>query len=291
MLFLLLSAFCSTLLVIIFKLFQRWRVNIWQGVTFNYLTCVVTGSLLAKTSFSSINLNWLHLSTALGMLFFTGFSLSAFSVRWAGVAITTLAAKMSLIVPVLFNLLFVPGTRLSPMVYAGVGLTFPALWLATAKPQTPVVQPDKKALAPILLPAAVFLASGIVDTLINYSNSTLTDPEQQTMFSIASFGTAALTGFLVLFLRGSILKEQLTWKGIVGGLLLGIPNYFSVYLLLQALSAFENNGAWVFPFYNIVIILAASTASVTLFKEKLTPTNRIGLLLAGVAMILLAVAR
>jgi hypothetical protein len=295
MLFLILSALCSATLMLVFKAFEKWRVNVWQGVTFNYIVCVITGSIVfvtwvyspEKTLISSWE--WIYPSGILGVLFFTGFSLSGFSTQKAGVTITTLAAKMSLIVPVLFNMLFMPGSELTLTSYTGILLTFPALWLASAKKENTDLSRTKASIAAILLPVLVFVAGGIVDTTINWSNSSIRGEQQQALFSIAAFGSAAIFGIIVLIFRRIKTGERIHWRNVAGGVALGIPNYFSVYLLLQALSAFSNNGAWLFPLYNLLIILTTSAASVRLFGEKLTRTNLIGMALAAVALTLLTV--
>lgn len=295
MLLLLLSALCSATLMLVFKAFEKWNVNVWQGVTFNYIVCVITGSIVFVTQVyspetaSSGSWQWIYPSGILGVLFFTGFSLSGFSTQKAGVTITTLAAKMSLIVPVLFNVLFVPGNDLSLPAYAGIALTFPALWLASARKEEAGSKSLQQAgIAGILLPVLVFISGGIVDTTINWSNGGLKGEQQQALFSIATFGAAAISGIIVLIFRIIKTGERIRWRNLAGGVALGVPNYFSVYLLLQALSAFGNNGAWLFPLYNILIILTASAASVWLFREKLTRTNLIGMALAMVALTLLA---
>ncbi len=282
--------------MLVFKAFEKWGVNVWQGVTFNYVVCVLTGSIVffAQGHSPAVTLNgsleWLYPAGILGVLFFTGFSLSGFSTQKAGVTITTLAAKMSLVVPVLFNVLFVPSSKLTLMAYTGIVLTFPALWLATAREAKADTKslPQERGLAAILLPVLVFVAGGIVDTTINWSNGSLQGEQQQALFSIASFGAAAVSGMIMLIFRMIKVGERIHWRSMAGGVALGVPNYFSVYLLLQALSAFSNNGAWLFPLYNILIILTAAAASVWLFREKLTHTNLIGMALALVALTFLA---
>ncbi|MCC6570732.1 MAG: EamA/RhaT family transporter, partial [Chitinophagales bacterium] len=43
MLYLLLSILFSTSLVIILRLFERWKIDTRYGIVFNYLVCVITG--------------------------------------------------------------------------------------------------------------------------------------------------------------------------------------------------------------------------------------------------------
>ena len=77
-------------------------------------------------------------------------------------------------------------------------------------------------------------------------------------------------------------------KDILAGILLGIPNYFSIYFQLKALSAFDNNGAIVYPSLNIGIIIGSTLAAVLIFKERLSRVNQVGVALAVVVIFLLS---
>jgi multidrug transporter EmrE-like cation transporter len=69
---------------------------------------------------------------------------------------------------------------------------------------------------------------------------------------------------------------------------LGVPNVLSFYFLLKALGAFGNSAAFVFPIYNILSMLASAAAAWLLFRERLSPLNRLGLALAVLAIVLIS---
>ena len=81
--------------------------------------------------------------------------------------------------------------------------------------------------------------------------------------------------------RGS---EKLAWRSLVGAVTLGVPNFLSFYTLLLALSQFGGNGAFVYPLYNIGVILVAALVATLFFGEELSVANKIGLGLAVVAI-------
>jgi uncharacterized membrane protein len=83
-------------------------------------------------------------------------------------------------------------------------------------------------------------------------------------------------------------KEKIAAKNIYAGIILGIPNYFSIYFLLMALTAFEGNGAFVMPVLSIGIIVIASVISATFLGDKLNRVNMAGVLVAILAIILLS---
>lgn len=65
---------------------------------------------------------------------------------------------------------------------------------------------------------------------------------------------------------------------------LGVPNFLSFYTLLLALSEFGGNGAFVYPLYNIGVIVMAALTATLFFQEKLSTANKIGLGLAVLAI-------
>ena len=75
-------------------------------------------------------------------------------------------------------------------------------------------------------------------------------------------------------------------KSIVGGLFLGIPNYYSMYFLIKALQSKNLESATVFTLINIGIILLTTFFGILLFKEKLLKQNYFGIALAIIAVIL-----
>jgi drug/metabolite transporter (DMT)-like permease len=113
-------------------------------------------------------------------------------------------------------------------------------------------------------------------------------PEQTTLFMIIACSGAILIGTLVLLYKIVFGGEKLVLRSVVGGLILGVPNFLSLYFLLLALGSFGNSAAFVFPIYNILSMLVSSLAAWIFYKEKLNNLNKIGLALAVVAIILIS---
>ena len=69
---------------------------------------------------------------------------------------------------------------------------------------------------------------------------------------------------------------------------LGIPNFLSFYFLLKALAYFGSSGAFVYPLYNLGVILLSAIIGLLVFKERLSKLNIVGILLAITAITLLS---
>ena len=85
------------------------------------------------------------------------------------------------------------------------------------------------------------------------------------------------------------IAKGLPWpskKDILWGVILGVPNYFSMYLFLKSLDKIPTSTA--FPVANMGVILGSTLLSVLLFKEQLSKRKLTALLFAVTAIILIS---
>ncbi|PJJ60079.1 hypothetical protein [Hymenobacter chitinivorans] len=297
MLALFLSVFCSVCIVFIFKYFARFGVDTFQALIVNYGTCVVVGWLASgRPSLAPVLAGgpWLAAAVALGGLFIGTFYLVALTAQRVGVSAASVANKMSLILPVLLNLLVLrlsqrPYTFIN---YAGMALALLAI-LLTALPRRAAPAADSAAPATPAagwwLPVLLFVSSGAGDSLLNFaSSSLLPDAATRTLFPLVTFGTAGIIGLLLLLSRGVQAGQSFAPKNLVAGFVLGIPNYFSIYFLILALGNFGNDGAFVYPVANVATILLGAVGAGFLFREQLGTRGRVGLATAVVALMLIS---
>ena len=96
---------------------------------------------------------------------------------------------------------------------------------------------------------------------------------------------ALLFGIIIVaydLIRG---KSKWQWKSALGGIGLGVINYFSTYCVYNAMRCFDN--VVLFPVYNIGVVSVTALTGWLLFKEKLTWKNYLGLAIAIIAVILI----
>ena len=94
--------------------------------------------------------------------------------------------------------------------------------------------------------------------------------------------------FGILHLLFKTIKDQqkIYGKSILAGIILGVPNYFSMFYLIKALQNKNLESATIFTLINIGVILLTTLFSILFFKEKLKHQNYIGILLAIIAVFL-----
>ena len=108
---------------------------------------------------------------------------------------------------------------------------------------------------------------------------------QDSLFFFWLFLTAVL-----LCLGLALVEKKRTGKGFrpgefAAGILVGIPNYFSSYLLLRALQ--ELRATVVYPTYSTATILLVMALSAVFFRERPTKRQWPGILLILAALVLL----
>jgi drug/metabolite transporter (DMT)-like permease len=289
MIYIVLAILTSIFLLSVFKLFEKYKVNTFHAIITNYITAALTGFLFSqhKIDFNLISeTSWLYVCLPLGFLFISVFYLISLTAQKISIAAASVANKMSVVIPVLFSIIFI-GESFNTMKIIGIILALIAVYF-TNKRNTAEHHTSKTLL---WLPVLVFIGSGLIDTGINAAKTYLfTLPVHSDLFSIGVFASAFIIGICVLafqFLKqpkGSIKFEL---KSLIGGIVLGIPNYFSIFFILKSLEANIFTSAQLFPVLNISNVVLTALVGFLVFKEKLSTKNLLGVLLAVISILLI----
>lgn len=288
MIYLLLTIFGNVAIFMAFRSFSHFKINTFPAIIVNYFVCILTGLAYAgpQNVFRQWQWNapWLWSAVFLGIIFVSTFYLMARTTQLRGVSVASVASKMSLAIPVVFSLfVFKYGVQsLDVWNKLGIGLSLVAIFMVSKKPKLDIIT-KVSGFRHFLLPLAVFLLGGLIDTTLNYVNSRFVTETLEPVFPIFIFCFAFTFGITFALLR----KIPFRLKDILGGIYLGIPNYFSIYFLLKTLRSFDNNGAWVYPFINIGIIIGSTLLALFLFREKLSRLNFLGIILSVIVIYLL----
>lgn len=300
MIYLLASIALSVMLLLNFRLFPRFNVNTVQAISLNYLVCFLTGyAFLPHDVTFSLDLGqtWTWVALGIGVAFVVTFLLSGESTQRNGITATSLANNLSLVIPVCVSLFVLKGggRAFDGWNYLGLALAVVAVGLSTYK-KSPPGEPEtaKTSVLVALLPVAVFLMYGFTNTMINVMNVRYiatgestpgASPVVVTLTMVVGAIAAGTLLFAYRLIRGIDKFEK---QNLIGAVTLGIPNFLSFYTLVLALSAFKGNGAFVYPLYNIGVILLSAAAAALFFREKLLTINKIGLALAVIAIALIS---
>lgn len=286
--YLLLTVLMTVWIFVCFKGFGIYRVKTLQAITINYATCVITGLIFTGlepfTLIQETYQNWGIIPPFLGVSFVVGFYFMSITTQKVGISVTTLASRISLVIPVLFSLfVFKTQTRaFSFLNYLGLVIGFISVILSSYSKPSETIH-----IKNYWMPFVVFLVGGYIDTSLNYSNLFLKTEADRLIFPICLFATATTAGVIGILYNYFKKQQKFEGKSIIAGVILGMPNYFSIYFLIKALEAYDNNGAFVFPTFNILTLVLSAMIGIVFFKEKLYRWNYVGLFLALGGLILL----
>ena len=289
MIFLALSIIASTLIFVIFRLFASYNINTLQAIVVNYFIACSCGVIGYQNSIelSAIpQYNWFYYTLALGALFIIVFNLMAITTQHNGLSVVSVATKMALVIPIAFGLWYYK-EPLGPFKAAGIVLALIAVYLVAVKKDSSIILQKKNLVFPVL----VFLGSGLIDTSLNFlQNDFITDKSLIPLFSSTIFLTAGVIGIMVLVaqkIKGVLVLE---FKNIIAGIVLGIPNYFSIYFLVKALRSDLFDSSGIFTINNVGIVIISTLLGIVFFKEQLSVKNWIGITLAVISIALVSLA-
>ncbi len=290
MTYLILSIVFSSMFVLAFKYFQKYNINNFHAAVVNYLFAALIGFILNNGEADVLKIytqDWALVAFILGFMFICMIDLIAITAQKIGVSTATVAIKTSLIIPVGVAV-YLYNEQIGPLKALGILLAVISVFLVTKKESSAAPGERNKAL--YLLPVILFIASGITDSLIKYAQSGLVPTETFGIFISTLFAVAGFLGTLVVFYQVLIRKQAFESRSIAGGLLLGIVNYGTLYFLMKTLETKSMQASVIFPANNMGIVICSSVAAALLFKEKISRTNWIGILIALIAISLIAFA-
>lgn len=284
MLYLILCILCSSVLYLIFKGFEHFKINLLQAIVVNYLVAGTLGFILAFakegniTMASIFNSNWLWFAFLIGFMFITIFNLMGISSQKTGITITSIANKMSLVIPVLFGFFFFKEPFTS-MKIIGIVLAIAALFFVTYKGKA-----ESYTKGSLIFPIIIFFASGILDVTLSYCNKYYVSPQIPILFTACLFSSAAFFGLFFLLIK----FQKIALKNVLGGIALGIPNFGSILFLFLGLQSLEWDVTVFFPVVNVGVVVVSALSGLLFFSEKFTLQILAGIILAISSILIIA---
>ena len=281
--YLILAILCSTCVFIAMRLFDRFGIDNHRAIAANYAAATVAGLLMCKgidTPTEIITEPWFGLSILTGFWFILTYLLMTYSSQHAGVTITSLSSKLSVVIPTTLGVILFHEKLNLPSII-GIVLAIAALCMIVGGKS----ESGKKSIGwLVILSIAIFLGTGTGDMLMKFTEQ-LNKADDMTFMITFIYFIALLFGLAIVLFDRIKGKSKFQWKNLVGGIGLGLVNFFSSYCMYHCMRIFDN--VFLFPIYNIGVVCATAITGRLLFKEKLSAKNYIGLALAIIAVILI----
>ena len=274
-------------MLVLFKYFGKYGVNNLQAIIVNYFTAGTLSLIVAYNNDIKISLPDIIYSTyiipslIIGFLFIITFNLLAFGTQKIGIAISTVANKMSMIIPVIIGIsLF--SEKLGMFKLIGIVLAISAIYMTSTK--SGKLSFDKKFLPIILL---IFFGQGMADGTLSWAQKFSINDENTPLFFASVFLIAGILGSVFLIYETIKNGFKLEFKNLIWGIGLGIPNYLTLHFFVRSLQSPIFESSQVFPIVNMGVIVLTALAGILLFREKLSFFNWGGILVAVLAISLI----
>lgn len=282
MIFLILAIIFSTGVFVAMRLFERYKLDNHQALMWNYVFASSTGFAICEhwdTAPQLVAEPWFGLSLLTGFWFIFTYLLMTASTQRSGVTVTSLSSKLSVVLPILAGVIML-GERLNFVATTGIVLALVALVLVLEKKK----ESGEKNNRSWLLPVCIFFGTGTGDILMKITEQQNSGDDLGFMIAFIYF-VALIFGIIIVIwdlVRG---KSKWQWKSALGGIGLGVINFFSTSSVYHAMRSFDN--VVLFPIYNIGVVSLTAVVGWLVFKEKLTLKNYIGLIIAVIAVIMI----
>ncbi|HPF63217.1 hypothetical protein [Lentimicrobium sp.] len=286
MIYLFFAVAASTLILVCFKLFERYKIDSFSAITINYIVGALFGFGYSGRNFT-VSLSpfseWMAMSLFTGALLILGFVMFSISARKAGIALTAISSRMSVIIPVIIGLALI-GDKAGPVKIAGIILALIAFYLTLKKDKSLVLKANV-----ILIPVSVFLLMGLNDSAVKITQHYFLPPGSEAAYvnyAASAFAVAFVFGALISIYR--LLKQNAKLKpaDLLAGIVLGLLNWYSLFYLLKGLELVQVS---VFiPLLNISVVILSSLTGYFIFSEKLRAINWVGIAVSVIAIYMIA---
>ena len=287
-----LATIVSTVLIyLLFAGFKRWGIQTAWAISINYVVAAGLGWTLAGGSealTASLQSPWILPLSLIGLAFYPLFRLTATCSQELGISVATIATKLSMAIPVLVLAVADGIADIQWGQWLGLALAFPAVWLSARSGETAKEgqEPNSTAVGLWWIPVTMFVGSGCIDLVFGWfsNHPSLDAPGMPMAFASIPF---TLGGIVGLSHQWTMRQGRPKRMDILGGLLLGVTNFASLYFLLLAFDARMLERAMVVPMLNLSVIVLATLAGMIFLNDHPKPKARWGIALAAAAIALL----
>ncbi len=255
------------------------------AIIVNYFTCFFLGSSIngaITLQGDIISKPWFPFALFLSLIFILFFNVNAYTIQKVGVTVTSVFQKLSLVAPAMVGIIMF-GEPGNPRKYFALLLAILSIIMINYSDNS-----DSELSAKMkqywYWPLIVFFGSGLIESVLFYAEETGHLENAGLVFTSNLFFMAGCWGSLFVILRG---RFDIKWKDVLAGICLGIPNFFTIYLIIVALET-GWEGSSFFPLINVGVILGTAVVGITLFLERFNKINVIGFICALLVVVLIS---
>tara|TARA_B100000768_G_scaffold128055_1_gene118660 strand:+ start:1302 stop:2174 length:873 start_codon:yes stop_codon:yes gene_type:complete len=266
-----------SMMIMLFKYFEKIGVNNLIAITLNYFTAgtLAFSSYLAENSIfelrSNVNSNLVIIGLIVGSLFVITFNLYAYSAQKIGITLSTVSNKMSMVIPILIGIILFK-EEITFFKILGIFLALVAIVFSSKEDK----KSKKLSKINIIILFLLFIGQGLADGILNWGQRNILNSENMNLFFTIIFLSAGFVGGLYSLFKIKTSNLVMDKKSIFWGITLGIPNYLTLLYFIRSLKNDLFSSYQVFPIVNIGVIVMCTILSVIIFQEMVSIFKWIG---------------
>ncbi len=275
MFFLLLAIISTSLISVIMRISSDKVKGKLSMLAANYFVCSVLGAIYAGLNFTAEQSNFSSpavFGIINGFLYLISFILLQHNTDKHGIVLSSIFMKLGLLVPIIISVLFFHEIP-SILQISGFIISVASIILIN-------INKSKKTLSFGVGLILLLLSGGSADAMSKIYES-LGRAELSDQFLFFTFLTALILCMILVLIK----REKTSYKDLLFGAVIGIPNFFSSKFLLASLNTMPAVVAY--PTFSVASILIVTVIGIIIFKEKLVKTQWIALTGIISALILL----
>jgi len=265
MLFILASILASIIILVLFRLIDRSAAVTRHTIVVSYLVSAITGVLFFPIQWQDFPLSWAAYAFFGGVALYVGFSLIGLTTQRNGIAVAGVVTKISVVIPISIGILLL-GESVNWLKLLGIfaGLSAVVLVASRSEIKPGLTDASFKLLQVAGLTTVLFLP-----------------------FLVLAFGFAFVTS-LIHHLVGT--DRAMNRQSLFYGVFLGVTNFGTVYFIMKALAIPNWESSLIYPLNHFGVVLGSVLVGVLLFGESLPRRVQLGLVMAIVSIVFLALA-
>ncbi len=288
MLWLILSIISATAIFVIFKFVDKYRIPLINVIVINYIVAATLGFII-NGSFSVVDIvssDFIFSAIIIGFFFIVLFFVVGRSSQTAGISITTVASKMSVVIPMTFAIIAYNESVNALKIVAVAMAVIAVVMSVYVKP----VKNRVNSIAVMALPFALFIGMGVNNSLLIFSKENYVDAQMSSTFTSTCFGVSLIFGLLIVLFRRNTYKGFMKMRTWYLGLILGAVNFGAVYFIFLAMNSGLLANSVTYGVVDVGIVILTVLIGTLFFKEKLSKLNISGIVLSVITIILLTIA-
>jgi len=278
------SVTSSILILVLFRYMNGTTAVTRHAIAISYLVSAVTGLVAFQTRWQEFPLLWIAPAALEGLAFYVVFRLMAMTAQQNGVAVASVATKMSVVIPVIIGVLLL-GESLGILKLSGVLAGLVAVVLVAVNRDESLEDVDGA--GRWRLPILVFFSTGLIDASFKLLQVWGLGDEQFLPFIVSVFAFA----FLASLVHHALSEDKkINRSSFLFGAGLGVANFGTVFFIMKTLAIPGWESSIIFPLNHFAVVAVSVLAGLVLFREKLSARILAGLALATLSIVSLAVS-